>query len=380
MMYPATPPIRLPQAPRPHLAKAGAGIRRQVLHLLLLCALSLIAIDPSVGAEPRQPVRIGVLYWSMNIPGQVAMRKGLEAEMERLNEQRQTRGEAPLELLVRVAGDGPQGVERQIRQMHELLARRPDALIVQPTDNAALAEALVEANRQQIPVVAYDQYIAGGKLSAYITSDNRQAGYLGGEYLAAQFPNQHSIRLVLVEYPRVSSTVERLDGFLDALRDHRQAYRIVNSYEAVEPIGGRAAGLAILRDYPEPGSIDALFTVNDGGGLGVVEVLAEAGRTEILHVTVDGDPQSVENIRQQRLTRIDSAQFCGPMGAEALRATLAVLAGETRDEPILIPTFPITLETLARYTGWLGPIPPSFVKPWQALEPVWRGRTASQTP
>jgi ribose transport system substrate-binding protein len=148
----------------------------------------------------------------------------------------------------------------------------------------------------------------------------------------------------------------------------------------VEPIGGRAAGLAILRDYPEPGSIDALFTVNDGGGLGVVEVLAEAGRTEILHVTVDGDPQSVENIRQQRLTRIDSAQFCGPMGAEALRATLAVLAGETRDEPILIPTFPITLETLARYTGWLGPIPPSFVKPWQALEPVWRGRTASQTP
>ena len=31
------------------------------------------------------PFVIGVLYWSMNIPGQVAMRKGLEAEAERIN-------------------------------------------------------------------------------------------------------------------------------------------------------------------------------------------------------------------------------------------------------------------------------------------------------
>ena len=126
----------------------------------------------------NEPVRIGVLYWSMSIPGQVAMRKGLEAEAKKINSESRNNKLPAVELLVSVAGDGQDGIERQIRQMHDLIKLRPDVIIVQPTDNAALAEPLREANRLNIPVVAYDQYISGGELAAYITSDNRQAGYL----------------------------------------------------------------------------------------------------------------------------------------------------------------------------------------------------------
>jgi ribose transport system substrate-binding protein len=324
-------------------------------------------------APNKQTLRIGVLYWSMNIPGQVAMRKGLEDEANRLN-MAASRSDQPLiELIPVVAGDGVAGVERQIAQMFDMVQQKPDIIIVQPTDNAALAEPLRAANRAHIPVVAYDQYISGGTLAAYISSDNHQAGYLDGEYLAAQFANEKAIKLILVEYPRVSSTVERLNGFLDALRDHGQAYQILKTYEAVEPVAGQRAGKQILQDFPIKGSIDAVFSVNDGGGLSVVDVLAAAGRTEILIATIDGDPKSVENIRQHRLTHIDAAQFCGPLGAEALKAAYAIATGQETPHQALVPVFPITRGTLSRYPGWGGPIPESFTKPWVARSPVWVG-------
>ncbi|MBN2232450.1 MAG: sugar ABC transporter substrate-binding protein [Deltaproteobacteria bacterium] len=316
--------------------------------------------------------RVGVLYWSMNIPGQVAMRKGLEAEAERIKHKLSRNGHS-IKLLPKVAGDGEEGIENQIRQMHEMVASKVDAIIIQPTDNAALSAPLRSANKAGIPVVAYDQYISGGRLAAYRTSDNYQAGYLDGEYISSKFPPDKEIRLIIVEYPHVSSTVERVNGFLDALQDCGCRYKIIKSYFAVEPVGGQKAGRDILRDFPAPNSIDVVFTVNDGGGLSVVKVLADAGRSEIMAATIDGDPLSVDNIKAGRLTVIDAAQFCGPLGAEAMKTAFALLTGDQPPYHALVPVFPVTAETLEIYPGWQGPIPPAFIKSWPSPVPLWQG-------
>lgn len=322
------------------------------------------------GAPAGKTFRVGVLYWSMNIPGQVAMRKGLEAEAKRINAQP---GKPHLALEARVAGDGDAGIRNQMQQMRDMVAAKVDLIVVQPTDNAALAEPLRAANRAGIPVVAYDQYIDGGVLAAYRTSDNYMAGFLDGEYIASRFAPDREIRIVLVDYPHVSSTVERVNGFLEALAEARHPYKILKSYSAVEPVGGSRAAAEILRDFPQRHSIDVVFTVNDGGGLSVVKGLAAAGRDELLVATIDGDPESVKNIKAGRLTAIDSAQFCGPIGAEAMKAAYAILMGEKPPFHALIPVFPITRQTLGRYPGWLGPIPPAFTKPWKSRTPQWAG-------
>ncbi len=338
--------------------------------LVLLTATSLFAKE----------FQVGVLYWSMNIPGQVAMRKGLEAEAERINKIALADGSPMVKLETRVAGDGESGIENQIRQMQELIRLGVNCIIVQPTDNAALAAPLRAANRAAIPVVAYDQYIRGGTLAAYRTSDNYQAGYLDGEYIAAKFPAGKEIRLILVEYPHVSSTVERVNGFLDALEKYDRHYKLLKSYSAVEPISGQQAARDILHDFPQVGSVDVIFTVNDGGGLSVVKGLADAGRSEIMIATIDGDPASVNNIMAGRLTVIDSAQFCGPLGAEAMKAAYTLLNHEKTPYHALVPAFPITLETLKIYPGWLGPIPAEFQKPWPSDQPQWRGCLRIVTP
>ena len=341
----------------------------QFCRYLALCGLVLLSCDGSVEAKE---FRIGVLYWSMNIPGQVAMRYGLEDEATWINTAARHSGDATVALVTRVAGDGSEGIENQIRQMQELVAAGLDLIIVQPTDNAALAIPLRQANTAGIPVIAYDQYIDGGTLAAYRTSDNFQAGFLDGEYIASRFPTEKEIQIILVEYPHVSSTVERVNGFIEALDKAGHKYKILKTYTAVEPVAGKKAGEDIVKDFPATGSVDVVFTINDGGGLAVVDVLAAAGRTEILVATIDGDPQSVANIKSGRLTVIDSAQYCGPLGAETMKAAYALLKGEKPPFHALVPVFPITAETLGLYTGWSGPVAENFTKPWKSTSPEWR--------
>lgn len=344
------------------------------IYIAVLAAVLLFIFSPLSATETPGIFKIGVLYWSMNIPGQVAMRTGLEARAQKINEEATVTGKKKIELIPRVAGDGEDGINNQIRQMNELIDLKVDLIIAQPTDNAALTDALQRANRENIPVVAYDQYISHGELAAYRTSHNYQAGWLNGEYIASLFPDEQIIKLVLVDYPHVSSTVERLNGFLDALTKAGQQYQILQTYQAVEPVSGKLAAEKILEAFPQQGSIDVVFSVNDGGGLAVVEELFNGGRTEILHATIDGDPVSVNNIREGRLTVIDSAQFCGPLGEEAMQAGYDILTGNHAPYHALVPVFPITRETLSQYPGWGGPIPESINTTWESFGEQWSGK------
>jgi len=328
----------------------------------------IVALGSASSKLPPNRRKLGVLYWSMNIPGQVAMREGLEREARRI----QARDAAwNIELETRVAGDGEQGIERQIQQMREMVEARVDVIIVQPTDNAALAEPLREANAAGVPVIAYDQYISGGALAAYITSDNKQAGYLNGEYLASKFPNSKKLKLVLVEYPHVSSTVERLNGFLDALRDYEQPFEILKTYVAVNPKEGKEAARELLEDFPVKGSIDVVFAVNDGGGYAVAKALMNAGRNEVFFGSIDGDPSVVRAVEEESIVRIDTAQLCASLGATAMKAAYDLLRRKPVSPHILLPVYPVTRETVSNWKGWSAPAPGAFDKPWPSKNRRW---------
>ncbi|MNY07869.1 hypothetical protein D3C86_1406920 [compost metagenome] len=67
---------------------------------------------------------------------------------------------------------------------------------------------------------------------------------------------------------------------------------------------------------------------------------------------------------------IDTAQFMGPLGAEAMRLTFRKLRGHQVPRQVLMTVFPITRENLDAYPGWNGPIPSTIRKPWPPHERV----------
>ncbi len=102
-------------------------------------------------AHATEALRIGVLYWSMNIPGQVAMRQGLEAEAERLNAQRPD-SLAPLNVCIQVniSGESQKAgtteaevltLATQIRSFPRLTLRGLMAIAENTEDEAVLRES-----------------------------------------------------------------------------------------------------------------------------------------------------------------------------------------------------------------------------------------------
>lgn len=356
--------------------KSSSNIEQEQ-HIKDSASLKKIFFDKSFSRQSlvsKQSYNVGVLYWSKTIGGQIAMSKGLEKEAKLINSRASEKGLPRIELDILIAGDGEKGIENQIVQMNSMIDKKKDIIIVQPTDIAALGDVLKKANQSFIPVVAYDQHIIGGFLHCYLTSDNYQAGYLDGEYVASHFSDDKSIKIILIEYPNVSSTVERVNGFIDALEELKQPFNIVKTYLAVDPDSGKKAGVNILMDFPEKGSFDVVFSINDGGGLNIIKALESAGRSEVFFASVDGDPGAIDIIRKKGILKIDSAQFCSELGAETMRSAYSILRGEKICKKKLIPVFPVTIETLDMFKGWSEPKPKAFKKFWPSKIPEWTGR------
>lgn len=312
--------------------------------------------------------KVGVIYWSNTIECQLLMQEGLESEAKKINSIAKDKNETTIELILRYGGDGSSGITNQVEAFEEFLKLGVDAIIVQPMDSAALKFQLLEANKRGIDVVTFDGYIlGGGEIASYIVSDNFMLGYYGGEFMASFFKNDKNLNIVVLDYPNQQNAILRVDGFITALEDGNQNFNILKRYISVEPEGAKRVAKEILVDFPQKNSIDAIFANNDGGSLEVVKALYEASRDEIFFVTIDGDPQSIENIVENRLTKINTAQFCSPLGSEAMIQAYKILKGEKVPKKILLPVFPITKETLDLYPGWGGPIPESFKKPWDSI-------------
>ncbi len=129
----------------------------------------------------------------MKIEAQTVMRKGFEEEIALYNKTAKEK----IVLKEYVAGEGRKGILNQIQQFQAAVASEPKAIVIQPTDNSALAAGLQEANRRNIPVIAYDQYIVNGSLTSFVTSDNYQAGIDNADYILKIFPADKTLRIVV---------------------------------------------------------------------------------------------------------------------------------------------------------------------------------------
>lgn len=310
---------------------------------------------------------IALLMWSNSVEGQVLMKDGIIEETQTINKDGKK-----INLNIFEAGDGEIGMEKQKRQIKRLLdEKKVDLFIIQPTDSAVLKEAIDEIIKSKIPIVTYDGYILDAKSTTHLTSDNYSLGYLNGEYIAHSFDRNKTIDMVIVTYPHVPQTIERVEGFFEALNDFGVKYNILKEYKAVNPEMGTMVAFNILKEFPEKNSIDVIFAINDAGAYPIVKALDKAGRDEIFFASIDGDPRMVEYIKKDRIVKIDSAQFCKILGKETIKISYNILSKKDAPKSIIIPAFPVTKETISRFNGWDGEIPSSFEKPWRAKKNIW---------
>lgn len=75
-------------------------------------------------------------------------------------------------------------VENQVAQIENMITKGVDVLVIASIDGEALTSVLTQAEKQEIPVIAYDRLIMNSDhVSYYATFDNFQVGVLQGKYI-----------------------------------------------------------------------------------------------------------------------------------------------------------------------------------------------------
>jgi putative multiple sugar transport system substrate-binding protein len=75
-------------------------------------------------------------------------------------------------------------VENQISQIENMITKGVDVLVIASIDGEALSSVLTQAEKQEIPVIAYDRLIMNSShVSYYATFDNFQVGVLQAKYI-----------------------------------------------------------------------------------------------------------------------------------------------------------------------------------------------------
>ncbi|MFM1653013.1 sugar ABC transporter substrate-binding protein [Brevibacillus sp. B_LB10_24] len=240
-------------------------------------------------------------------------------------------------------------VSLQINQIEDMIAQGIDAIFLNPVDWEGIRPALVKLKEAGIPIINYDTEVKDfDYVTAYVGSDNKNAGRVDGEDLVKRFPNGGKI--VVLDSPTMNSVNDRIAGFMEAIEGKN--FEIVAQQDAKGDLE-TALGLTedILQAHPD---IIAIMGGNDPTALGALAALKAANKTDIVIYGVDGSPDAKAAIAEGGPFVGTGAQSPIQIGVKSVEVAYKVLNGESFEKRTPVETFLINKENVQQYgtDGW----------------------------
>jgi ribose transport system substrate-binding protein len=191
--------------------------------------------------------------------------------------------------------EGTNDANLQISQVEGFINDGVDAIVLLPTDGAALTEVAIQAMEAGIPVINVDrEFSSTFAARATILGDNYGMGVSAGTYICEQMDgNEDAVVAEIAGIDSLPLTQDRSQGFSDALEDC--GLSVTNRVAADFTVqGGEAAASQLLASAPQ---IDALWNHDDDQGIGVLAAIDAAGRDEFIMVGGAGSANAMRAIQ-----------------------------------------------------------------------------------
>ncbi|MET0956264.1 MAG: substrate-binding domain-containing protein [Cryobacterium sp.] len=195
---------------------------------------------------------------------------------------------------LRVA-EGTNDANLQISQVEGFINDGVDAIVLLPTDGAALTEVAIQAMEAGIPVINVDrEFSSTFAARTTILGDNYGMGVSAGTYICEEVgDNPDAVVAEIAGIDSLPLTQDRSRGFADALDDC--GLSVTNRVAADFTVqGGEAAASQLLSAAPQ---IDALWNHDDDQGIGVLAAIDAAGRDEFIMVGGAGSANAMREIQ-----------------------------------------------------------------------------------
>ncbi len=223
----------------------------------------------------------------------------------------------------------------QVPIVNAVVARKPDAIIIAPTDDTALYPPLKTATAQGIKLMLVDTTLKQAGIAAgHIGSDYVTYGVQGAQELARQIGDKGTV-LGIFAPPGVSTNDQGRKGFSAEMKKHPDITVLPFEYSNGSPGKSAAIVSAALAAYPD---LAGVFTYNGGDAQGVVTGLRQANaKDRVSFVSGDAQPFQVEQLKAG-LVKALVVQQARRMGVTSVDDALKAIAGKSVPKETAIKT------------------------------------------
>ena len=235
-------------------------------------------------------------------------------------------------------------VAKQVADIGDLLTKNIDALLVLPVSSDGIKPAVDEVYNAGIPVIVFNNELAGTNFQSMVWIDEYKFGWIGGKWLDEQLGGKGNV-VILEGVPGTSTSDLRTKGAKDAFSPGITVL-------AQQPADwDYAKGKKVMEDfiaaYPQ---IDGIYSQGGAMSLGALEALQAAGKPLVpvpsegnngfLKFWLENQPNGFTSIGPDEATWQSS---------EALRQAIACLEGKPIEKWHALPLPVITDANLTQY-------------------------------
>lgn len=216
----------------------------------------------------------------------------------------------------------------QNTMIEDVVKKGVDAIIFSAVDFQANADAVDQAAKNGVRIVAIDSEVNSSAVECYIGTDNYEAGRLAGE--AALACGRQRLNIGIVNFDKNSENGQtREAGFRDAVEKNKRAVIVdtINVNSTTE--AAKEGTLEMLDRNPQ---INVIATFNEWTSLGVGYAIQERGLEDQVHVVAFDS--NVVSVGMLETGEVDALIVQNPyaMGYQAVENTYNLLNGQRIDK------------------------------------------------
>jgi len=210
--------------------------------------------------------------------------------------------------------------------VNAVVAKKPDAILIAPTDTQAMIPPLTQAKAAGIKLVFVDTTTENGAelAESEIASDNEEGGREAARSLAELTGGKGSVLVINVR-PGISTTDARAKGFEEEIKKTPGLKYIGQEYSNDKPEVAASKATAALAAHPD---LVGIFGTNLFSAEGAATGLRSAGATEKVKIVgFDAGPKQVEDLEQGTVQAL-IAQKPADIGKAGVEQAIAAHKGE----------------------------------------------------
>ena len=235
---------------------------------------------------------------------------------------------------------GDKDVAKQGNQIKDFIVKKVSAIVLSPCDSKSIIPVIQEANAAGIPVFTVDIPCnePGVKIVTQIATDNFGGGKEAGRAMIEAL-GEAGGKIAVLHFKQAESCQLRVKGFTEVINAHNAGGKAkISIVTELESGGAKDMGYKAAEDALQAHSdLRGIFAINDPAALGARAALEKAGRTQVLIIGFDGQPEGKQAIKDGKIYA-DPIQFPDKMGVQIVDAIIRHSKGETLPPQMLIPT------------------------------------------